>query len=62
MPMLRTFKCDVCGHEETEAEYGKGVYNWGQFLGIILDDVENPVFCPDHVSAVATYIDEIKRG
>ena len=61
MPMLRTFKCDLCDKTETEAEYGEGVNNWGQFNGIILDGVSNPMMCPSHVKQVADVIDKIKR-
>lgn len=59
MPMLRTVKCDICGMDYTETQYGAGFPNWMNILGISLDGNEQVWLCPVHMAKVADYIDSM---
>ena len=58
---LRTITCDItsCAAKHTEATPGDGFPGWGQLNGIVLNKAENPCLCPEHLAAIATFVDEL---
>lgn len=58
----RTVTCGVCGIEETEPSANFGFPNWGCLAGIKLNDQENPMLCPEHLTKVSNYIDNTLIG
>ncbi len=59
MPILKTFKCDICEDEYTERSEGEGAEGFAQLNGIQLNGVINPLFCPLCVKTVAEFIDNL---
>lgn len=59
MAQLKTFVCDICNKTETESVAGDGVWNWAQMIGVKLNDVDNPLFCPICIIPVMNLIDKI---
>ena len=58
MSIIRIFKCDSCGYEQTEKFFGAGVKGWMQLNGVALDGVENPHLCPKCKQVLQTAFDE----
>lgn len=61
MPIIRTFKCDVCGKEQIEPVPGYGVVGWGSLNGINFNGVDNPILCPDHKAQLADLMDKVRN-
>lgn len=61
MAELRTISCDVkgCSTKLTENAAGAGHPAWGKLLGVTLNGIDNPFLCPNHLSKVAIFIDNI---
>ncbi len=59
--ILRTIKCDVCGTEFTEPKDNDGFAGWGAIMGIALNGVANPNLCPEHLAAVADFVDSLGK-
>ena len=59
MSVRRTVCCDICDAMYTEKNANDGFPNWGQLMGIKLNDVDNPYLCPDHLTKVADFIDDL---
>lgn len=55
--ILRQVHCDIpgCGKSYTEPKPGEGWAGWGSLQGIALNGIENPLLCPEHLSAVAEF-------
>ena len=62
MSMYRTVKCDICGEEYTEKEYGAGFPEWMLINGIVLDGISEIWICPTHRDMIADYVDNLKNG
>lgn len=60
--IVRTIKCAVCGHTQTEAKPDKGWPGWGQLKGGALDGERDPHLCPEHLRAAGEFIDGLKLG
>ena len=62
MAEIRTFYCDVPGCDEhyQEAIFGEGAKNFGQFKGIILNNIDAPIFCEGHRAMIANFVDNLK--
>lgn len=60
--ITRTVKCDIlgCTSTATEKNHGEGWKGWGQLLGIVLNGVQNPYLCPDHLPSVAEAADKLR--
>lgn len=61
MAQLKMFECDVCDHRELEKKAGDGVFNWSQQIGVKLDDVDNPTFCPKCTAKIMNFVDDLKH-
>lgn len=57
----RMIECDICEESSTERSEGEGWPGWGQFMGINLDGVNNPNFCPNCLAVVAEFIDRLQE-
>lgn len=59
MAILRMIKCDIkgCLHSAVEPEPNAGWLGWGHLQGISLNGAENPLLCPEHLAAVAGFVD-----
>jgi len=62
MAEIRTFYCDVpeCEGHYKETKFGEGAKDFGKFIGIILNDVDAPIFCEGHRAMVADFVDSLK--
>lgn len=58
MPILKLFKCDICGKESMESEQNSGAPGWASFNGINFNGVDNPLLCPDHKTMLANSMDQ----
>ena len=61
MPIVRIAICDVCRLRLEETAMGDGFKGWGQLSGIVLDGVENPMLCPEHLAPVANKLDSLRK-
>lgn len=62
MPIVRTVRCNICGHEETEASHGSGWKDWLWVQGAVLDGDDQVWLCPRHRTKVMDFIDNMKNG
>lgn len=57
MPILKIFRCDVCGKEHKTKSFEEGAPGWGQLNGICFNGVDNPMLCPEHKMQCADLMD-----
>lgn len=61
MTILRKACCNLCPKEEWEHGQGSGWKDWIIIQGVVLDGVDNPMFCKDCRSKIMDYIDNLKH-
>lgn len=57
--ILRTIHCDICGISQMETKENEGWEGWGQINGISINGAINPSVCPDDLSRLADFADEL---
>ena len=62
MSIQRSFTCDIkgCSHVQIEVVHGQGPRDFGQFVGITLNGINDPMLCPAHRAAVANFVDKLE--
>lgn len=61
MAIERTIKCDICGATATEENKDGGFKGWTGIMGIALDGVPNPSFCPSCSKDILNFVDQYKQ-
>ncbi len=61
MAILRKAQCDICGKEEYERGPGKGWNGWIIIQGVVLDGVDNPIFCEECRDTIMGFVDGVKH-
>ena len=63
MTILRKACCDICDKEEYEKIPNSGWNGWVMIQGVVLNGVENPMFCVSCRNVIMNFIDnlEIKK-
>lgn len=58
----RTIVCSICNASYTEKEANEGFPKWGAIHGISLNGIDNPHVCPQHLAAVAEFVDKLANA
>ncbi len=57
MTILRVFKCDGCGFKEMETKPNEGSPDWIKIQGVVLNKVEDPLFCKECAYKIMQFVD-----
>lgn len=67
MSILRQMKCDIkgCNETMTEPNSTQGWIGWGQILGIQIEGMSDTAemgfcLCPEHLTNIAIYVQELE--